>query len=568
MAKIHQLSPELIAKIAAGEVIERPAYAIKELIENAVDAQASTIKIELLRAGLDKIIITDNGIGMDKEDIRECFKPHTTSKISNENDLFTVNSMGFRGEALASIATISDMTIRSRYIDDTLGTEIDLKIGNIEKMGPFGMPIGTEIIIRNIFNNVPARKKFINSPSVEFRLILEMITALSLALPGVGFSLYHNKRQVLDLPSEQSLLDRASLLFGTEFKANLLPVLIEDSYLKISGYIAKPQLSTRSGSKQYLFINKRKIIDKQLIATIKDTYGTLLEPRVHPIFILFFDMPYERVDVNIHPRKEQVAFTDPQFLVLTLRQAVISRLSTENLIYNDRRWQSGEYSPANYQPWSLRDGGMNSFASKLLKETTPWTVEKEILKSSDILQMHNLYLIAQTKNGIILIVQHAAHERILYEQFLLEFRKVRNEKVIYIFESPVNIELSIHETQALRDNVSEIAELGFDIDADSLTIKSLPEIFKDRNPTSLLRELLEDLIENRALKDIDSKSNKMIAYLACRTAIKAGDKLSKEQAHNLIEKLNQCKTKFTCPHGRPVQIEISLNELHHKFHRR
>ncbi len=569
MAIIHQLSDEVIAKIAAGEVIERPAYALKELIENSVDAKATHIKISLERAGLDSMSISDNGSGMEEEDILECFKPHTTSKIDSDSDLYTINSMGFRGEALASLAAISAMTIRSRQHSAPLGTEIELENSKIISKKIYGMPAGTEIIIKNLFYSVPARKKFINNPSHEFRLILEMITGLFLALPSIGLQLTHNKRKVLDLPVNQSLPERILSLLGNDLQYTLLPVAAEDNYVTLSGYIAKPQTATTSGTKQYLFVNRRKVSDKNISTLIKTAYGSLLEARSHPVFILFIDIPAERVDVNIHPRKEQIAFSEPLLVHHTIKSSVVETLAKEDLIYNDRRWQKGEYSPPQYQKWSFHEGNTQSYAGQLLKEfTTPWAVQPETLKSSDILQMHNVYLVTQTATGILLIDQHAAHERILYEQFLVEFQKVKNEKKVYKLETPLPLPLSVSEYQMLKDSAGHLEQLGFSFDEAWTHITAVPEIFVDRNSVELIKEVVTDLRENNEVKEIDVQTNKMLAYLACRTAIKAGDPLSKEEAQNLLEKLSRCTVKFTCPHGRPTQIEFSLNQLHHLFHRR
>lgn len=569
MSRIHQLPPELIAKIAAGEVIERPAYALKELIENSLDAGATYIKTELENAGLDKISITDNGHGMSIEDMLECYKPHTTSKISNENDLFSIQSMGFRGEALASLASISEMSIRSKTTQDTIGNEIKVISTHNTKPIPFGMPTGTQIIIEKLFHNVPPRKKFLETVAREFRLILEMITSLSLTNPSTGFYIAHNKKKILELPQNQDLLHRTQSLFGSSFPEQLLPVIHEDSYISITGFIAKPQLSTQSGSKQYVFINNRKIIDKTISSSIKDTYGTLLEAKSQPVFILYITLPYERVDVNVHPRKEEVAFAESDFVLETIKQAVKNTLSNQNLIYNDRRWKKGEYTPPVYNEYSVREGGTSGFVGSLLKDrTTPWTVETEVLSSSDILQLHNLYLITQTKNGIILIDQHAAHERILYEQFLEEFNDLKKDSCELILAEPQKLDISISEKQILREHISEFKELGFNFDIESDQIIAVPRIFSDRSINELVKELLEDYVTYKNIKEIDSRSHKMLAYLACRTAIKAGDSLTKEQARNLIEKLKKCNTPYTCPHGRPTQIEITLNKLHQMFHRK
>jgi len=302
MNKIHPLPDDIIARIAAGEVIERPVYAVKELLENAIDAKASVITIHIEEAGLKKITVIDNGEGMSKADILESFRPHTTSKIAGDT-MHEIRTFGFRGEALSSIAAISDMTIASRLVTDTSGYAIELKQGNIEKSGPIGIPAGTIVTVNNLFYTVPARKKFVKSIRTEFRHIIDLINIYALSYPNVRFTLIHNKKTILDISSNQSILDRIKQSLGEKIYRNIIPIQYEDGYIKLSGYISKPQVYAYTPEKHYLFVNKRKISDKLISQAIKDAYGTLLETSAYPAAILFIDVPYELVDVNVHPRK-------------------------------------------------------------------------------------------------------------------------------------------------------------------------------------------------------------------------------------------------------------------------
>jgi DNA mismatch repair protein MutL len=573
MQSIHELSQEVIAKIAAGEVIERPVFALKELLDNAIDAYATTIKIDIEEGGLKKIHVIDNGIGMGKEDIRESFKPHTTSKIHTAHDLSSITSMGFRGEALWSIASISTVQIKSKEKDARNGNLIELHNGELQKMIPIGMPDGTEVLVEHLYENVPARKKFLKSCAREFQEILELTVKYALAYPEVAFLLKHNGKKYIDVVKDQDVAQRAGILFGGQLYENLLPLHHEHEYIKVHGFITKPQAAVTSTDKQFIFINKRVISDKMISTTVKSSYGTLLEPRSYPIFILFLEMPHERVDVNVHPRKEQVAFAQPTILKEAIDKAVIQTLAEQNLMYHDLRWKKGDYINNTPVVMHLREGGTRTYAGNILKQATnSWSMYTDTIPSeqTEVTQLHNLYLVLQTRLGILLVDQHAAHERILYEQFLKEFKREKSKKEQQLLKDPLVVQLSITDREIAQSNKKVFEELGFVFaqNTDGLIITHIPKLFKDRNLQKLIEEILLDIRNDEEVKEVDSKTNKMIAYIACRAAIKAGDKLSKEHAKKLIKQLNEVENKYTCPHGRPIQIEISLNELHTLFHRR
>lgn len=574
MKTIYQLPQDIISKIAAGESIDRPAYAIKELIENAIDAKADYIILQIEDAGLKKIIVTDNGNGMSREDIIECCKPHTTSKIFQLEQLLNIASLGFRGEALSSIAAISTMIIRSRTNDETTGTEVIIQDGLVKKYSPVGVPVGTTVIVEQLFHTVPVRKKFLKTQATEFRHIGEIVTQYALAFPNIRFFLQHNKKTILDVPKNQGIIKRINMLLGQDIFTNLIPITSEEAYIKINGFISKPQVTTSTTNKQFIFVNTRRVHDTIISLAVKEAYGNLLEPQAYPIFILFLTLPFEIVDVNVHPRKEQVHFVNKTMIFETIKKAVSETLQKKNLTLHTIRWKNDPlYDEITKTLYSPKKGLTNSFAGKLLKDSiAPWNLPTDnISKNAPIEQIHNLYLLTQTKNGFIIIDQHAAHERILFEKFAEEFKKQQQKTKKYTFATPIQLALSFSDTEILKENMIFFKQFGFSITLlkkNTFEIASVPEFLKDHHIEKLIHELLEELSQEKNPQAIDRQSNKMIAYLACRTAIKAGDKVTKKQMKEIVENLEATKNNATCPHGRPTKITVSLSEINTVFKRK
>lgn len=557
MKNIHLLPDSLIAKIAAGEVIERPAFAVKELIENSIDAKADYIRIEIEQGGLKNIQVIDNGLGMDKDDLLDCFKIHTTSKINiDESSLIGVKTLGFRGEALSSIAAVSNMIIQSRISDSTGGTQVKLKAGAIEKISPIGMPKGTIITVNNLFYTVPARKKFLKNLNAEYRFILEIVSNFILSFPNIHFVLINNGKTIFDLSKTENLMKRVQKILGISISSQLLPLSFEDSYIKGSGFITKPQIASPS-AKQYIFINQRRIQDRMISLSIKEAYGNTIELNYFPSFIIFLELPYETVDVNIHPRKEQVSFLNSRVVFDVTKNAVLQTLSEHNL--NSLSFQTRNHiSP-------------QSETGILIKQSTDFLkiLNNEILDFSDIQQIHNLYLVTPTKKGILFIDQHAAHERILYEQFLKEFKNQKLKKEIIYLNPPKIVELSLSDIEILKDNITTFKKIEFDIEEfteNSCKITTIPKIFKDHDIENLILEILLE-VSGDIIKDIDTQTDKLLKYISCRTAIKRGDKLTKKQARTLLEELQKTPNNITCPHSRPTKVEISLLEINKHFKR-
>ncbi len=563
MTKIIQLPEDIISKISAGEVIERPAYAVKELIENAIDANATIIEIHIEAAGLKKIIVQDNGEGMNKEDLKLSFLPHTTSKLRNEHELIGIRTLGFRGEALSSVAAVSTLTIRTRRHNDPGGTEVVVRNGKVESILPIGTPPGTIVTVNNLFLNVPARKKFLKSDKTEFRLITDIVTHFSLSYPLIHFVLTHNNKIILDLSKRQNLSDRIKVLLGQSLSQELLPLNFEDSMIKLIGFIGKPQSSSKQNQKQFLFINNRHVTDRMISLSVREAFGTLLPASSTPIFILYLELPPEIVDVNVHPRKEQVAFINAKQIFDGVKQAVTQVLQENNLTFNLAKFKFES---------SEKIGETTSIAGKYIKESVlPWNRNEAILfkPTNKLLQIHQTYILLETKEGLVLIDQHAAHERILFEEFMHSFEVNKKSKTSFEFPKPLTLSLSLKETQLMEEYIPYFENSGFSIEhfqGSNFVVRNAPIIFRGRNIEKIIRDMLSDL-EIEAIKSIDIRSQRMLTFLSCRAAVKKGDVLTSKQMKDIIKKLEVTSNNATCPHGRPTRIQISIDEIDKLFKR-
>lgn len=553
MSKIKKLPPDIISKIAAGEVIERPAYAVKELIENAIDARASQISVNIEDSGLKTIIISDNGEGMTKEDLLESFKPHTTSKLSKIEDLHTIASLGFRGEALSSIASIADVTIQSKHKRETSGYKVELIKGGVQQVGVIGMPQGTTISVSHLFANIPVRKKFLKSQKTEFRHIIDIVSNFALAYPRVEFSLTHNGKEYFAFTKYHTIDRRIQVLLGDSLYVNLIPLSFEESYLKITGFIARPQYAVKGQSKLFTFINERRVYDTLIASGVKDAYKNLLEYGAYPVAILYIQLPYEMVDVNIHPRKEQVSFIDQSFIYSMVEKAVAQTLTGKNLTFVNVSW---------------KDGGTKTHFGKLLKYELLQEID-HVNKESDVIQLHNLYLVTETKKGLMIIDQHAAHEAILFRKLKDLYEKHKKKKDMYELNPAILVDLPLSDKEIFLEHLDLFNALGFEIEefGENVRVNRVPTVFKDRNIEDFIGEVLEVLRTETSSKEIDKRTYRMLSYLACRTAIKGGQKLSRHESHDLINQLQSEDIVYTCPHGRPVKIELTLNYLNTLFKR-
>lgn len=559
---IIQLSEDVVSKIAAGEVIERPAYALKELIENAIDAHATRIAIAIKSAGLQEIRIKDNGIGMTKEDLLLSFRPHTTSKIQTADDISHLNSLGFRGEALASIAAISRLTIRSRPQQSSLGYQVVIAHGKIEDEGPIGMSVGTVMIVEGLFATVPARKAFLKSTQTELRHCVVIVSGLALAYPAVEFTLLHHKKILLDLPATTQRSERIFSVVGSAMGSQLLPLNYEDSYLKLNGFIARPH-ATSGSVKSYVFINGRKISDHLVAQAVKDAYGTLLEQSAAPFSILFLTLPPETIDVNIHPKKETVLFLHKESVYTSLKTAVSEALLAHNITYANL----GFLSPSTRSQSTTSD-----LAKELKQQVLAWQPsDTPTLEYSSVMQIQNTYIVASTPQGLLLVDQHAAHERILYNQFhQAAQQKMQTIETTEVVPGAI-VSLPAIDVLLISDHRAFFASIGLELeifDSTSVRVNKVPTVFKDVPPRDLINLFVADLAVGKRLPSTEKMLHRMLSTLACKAAIKAGDKLSDSECIRLLTELDTQPQSFSCPHGRPTKILISIPQLEKMFKRR
>lgn len=564
MKTIHELSPEVQTKIAAGEVIERPAYIVKELIDNAIDAQAKKIIINIEDGGLGKIMVTDDGMGMSREDLLICFKRYTTSKLKTVHDLAKIATMGFRGEALASIAAVSRITIRSRSNTEPSGGEIGIEDGILQKNTVKGMPTGTQIIVENIFAKLPGRQKFLKSKESEYRLILEIVTHFVLAFPEIRFEFTSGKFKIFLFPVA-SLENRVKDVVSSKVFPFLIPFEFEKDYIKIFGFTSKPQLSYKSTRNLYTFLNNRFIHESSIFSSVKESYGTLLEPTKHPHLILFITIPHQLVDVNVHPRKETVHFADEATVGDVIKTGIQQALQRASLRYLDRRW-NGSDDPADV--WQIRGGGTKTETAKILRRDVVQKNQLQFfLKNKNYFQLHNLYIAAESENGILLFDQHAVHERILYEELYKNYNELIGKN--HLLKNPSQFVLSPTEVSALKEFEEVLTKYGFKFEVFEKKGKlvAVPLLLKDHDPKIVVKEIVDELMEKGNQATFASIPEKLLTYLSCRGAVKAGDLLTQKQCKELIAKLQKTANPYTCPHGRPTQVELPLDHFHKLFKR-
>ncbi len=564
MNKIKLLPTDLINKIAAGEVIQRPTNLVKELIENAIDAEAKHIKIFIENGGQKSVIVMDDGHGMSQEDLANAIKPHTTSKIAHNEDLLQINSLGFRGEALASMAQVSHLTIKTKLPKKTVGYQLSVKGDQPAKITPIGTNQGTIVIVDQLFFNTPARKKFQTQPATEAQHIIDLVTNFALAYPQLRFTLAHNRKTILDLTPE-SFAERVAAVLTKEHQAAMFELKLEEPYLKTHGFFGHPRLSRKTRSQQYIFINKRIISDPKINQLIQQAYHGLMPSDRFPSFVLSLEIPAELLDVNIHPQKTQIKMLRANETYELLSQKISQLIDDQDLSFLPEidHHDNLEYKFEGNFGLELHDNAQ--ITAQQLKQD----LQADLLASDDlkILQLTDLYLILIHKNSLLIIDQHAAHEKILTEQLQTIFKqKIQQPSKL---KNPITFTLDISSSNLLKDNLKIFKKLGITISnlkSNQFKINTLPAVLKKRDIKNIIIEVLDDL-QSGEFSPIDSHSEKIIHFLACRAAIKAGDQLSLEQKQELVKKLLACDQPFTCPHGRPTIVRFTPHQLGKMFAR-
>ncbi|HAZ17041.1 MAG: hypothetical protein A3H59_00800 [Candidatus Jacksonbacteria bacterium RIFCSPLOWO2_02_FULL_43_9] len=587
---IHKLPQELINKIAAGEVVERPASVVKELIENSLDAHATVFSIELEEGGMKKIHVSDNGAGMSPDDARVSIEPHATSKLSSLDDLFSIATFGFRGEALSSISSVSRFTLRTRKQESDTGVELKHDDEGIT-ITEYAMNSGTDITIADLFYNVPARKKFLKSPHTEYRHCIELITQFALITPEVEWHVFHNSKPVLTLPAHTAWHDRVSLLLGNERSKNILPLTVQSERLSIEGFIAHPRSATFTRENQYIFVNKRPVNDYFVLKAVKDGYGSLIAKNTYPPCIINITIDPKTVDVNVHPRKLEVKYSDPQFIFSNIKNIISKILAQKNIqssptdidAYTRSPQRTPYSSPRGFQqPLNKADSAQSFNFYKHLSHQefthTPLSknsnqesvIEKNAIPHNWRLieQIHASYLIIETQEGILLIDQHAISERINYHQMKQRDTLQNTSQACAI---PITIELSPQEYALFEEYYPLMQDLGFDIEpfgSTTISISALPSIMVQENIHDTIASLFSDIRSDQTAEStLEQKKDALMKAVACKTAIKFGDVLTHDQQRALISEWHNTPHNQSCIHGRPCSIEISDKELRKWFKR-
>jgi DNA mismatch repair protein MutL len=618
MPRILQLSSDVVTKIAAGEVIERPSSVVKELLENSIDAGATRIEIDLEQGGTELIRIVDDGCGIVADDLPLAFASHATSKLATADDLFDIRTLGFRGEALASIGSIAHVTLQSWPTGANRGHEIRCEGHKLSEVRPWGGSPGTRIEVRHLFYNVPVRKKFLKGIGTELGHVTETVTKLALANPALHLVLRHNGKSVYDIPASANLKDRIGLFFGAEIRDSLYAVESGPGQVSLTGYIADPKCDRGNAKLQYLFLNGRWFRDRSLGHGFQEAYRGLLMTGRYAVGFLYLKVPPNSVDVNVHPTKAEVRFRENSLIYSLVRSSVKNRLMQENLIPQLRlpeqeqepardfrdylpppQWSlqppeaplpQGLFSPRReaaeqtQAPWETMDRGermMQASSPSQAESSSPLgsgVGEPEMapaelaslpaLAAGSALQLHDSYIVLETAEGMLVIDQHALHERILFEQLR---RRIRDGKLeVQRLLIPEPIDLPAEQAATVLEFREQLSELGLDVSdfgGNTILLSSYPTMLSRRPPFEILQGVIDYLVSKDRAPSKEILLDHLLATMACKAAVKAGDRLTQEEIAYLLELRKLADDSHHCPHGRPTTLLFSRKQLDKQFGR-
>jgi DNA mismatch repair protein MutL len=626
MALIARL-PDIVAnKISAGEVVQRPASVVKELIENCIDAGADKITVSIKDAGKELIRIVDNGAGMLREDALLCVERFATSKITGVEDLDTLQSLGFRGEALASISSVSHFELKTRTAKELLGLRLRYEGGILSEESEVQGEPGTTISVRNLFYNVPARRKFLKSNATEYQHIFEIVKSFALAYPEIEWRMYSDDEELFHLKTPD-ILERLNVFYGDDFSASMIELSEENDYLSIRGFLGKPVMQKRRKLDQYFFINRRLVQNRMLSQAVQQAYGDLLVERQTPFVLLFIGIDPSRVDVNVHPAKLEIRFDDERSVRNMFYPVLKRSIQLQDFSPDIQARENDEFSPAPTQEISFRklafqdipnrsmstrdlyanyragafDDPSFSRPSALKQEDmfSPQSAseyvlpDRELREGDDVLsslllsrlsedeavpnpqetepkiwQLHNKYLICQIRTGLMIIDQHVAHERVLYERAVdVMSQNVPNSQQLLF---PQKVEFRPWEFEVFEEIREDLNRLGFNLrmfGKQTVMIEGVPQDVKPGTEVTILQDMIAEYQDNASRLKLDKRDNLAKSY-SCRNAIMAGQKLSLEEMRTLIDNLFATREPYSCPHGRPVIIKLSLDQLDRMFGRK
>lgn len=600
---IHLLPDNIANQIAAGEVIQRPASAVKELLENSIDSGATKIQLLIKDAGKQLVQVIDNGIGMSETDARMSFERHATSKITRIEDLFAIRTMGFRGEALASIAAVAQVELKSRRQNEEIGTNIEIENTVVLKQEPVSCAEGTNIEVKNLFFNVPARRQFLKSNPVETRHILDEFIRIALAHPQIQFEMQHNGMEIFHLKSG-SLRQRIVQLFSHNYEEKIVPVEEETGIIRITGFIGKPEAAKKTRGEQFFFVNNRFIRSSYLNHAVVSSYEQLLPADSYPFYVLFLDIDPSRIDINVHPTKQEIKFDDEKIVYSILRASIKHALgkysvtptldfTVENSFQTTPTWlptnsggKPGDASvsakadsafypkPGNALNWeSLYEVAQGE--KQTITVSSAWEKEKNKAEPLGIedysdtsfppVQFHLRYILTQIKNGLVLIDQQAAHERILYEKFLQQMEDKISAKQQQLF--PQTIHFAHADYVLMKEILTEVQSLGFDLQEfgeNSFVLQGVPSEFRTGNETKTLEKLIEEYKQSRSEVKFD-KRRQLAHSMARNRGTRQGEKLSEQEMRQLIDQLFACSQPQYAPDGRLTFITFGLSDLEKLF---
>ncbi len=568
---IHILPPEVASQIAAGEVVERPASVVKELVENSLDAGATQISVTVKEAGRGLIEVADNGSGISLDDLPLTVSRHATSKLSTADDLFQIATLGFRGEALASIGSVSHLTLTSRSRDSDQGGKLRVDGGHISAVEPVGVPEGTVVKVADLFYNVPARLKFLKKDVTERRHIEEFVARYALAYPGVRFQLRQEDRHTIQTSGNGDRREVLASLYSLELAQQMLEVIAEYEQLTITGFTSAITFTRSNRREIILFINGRWIQDTALVTAVVQAYHTFLMVGRYPQSALFLKLPPELVDVNVHPTKAEVRFRNRDHVFRGVQRAVRRALLAHTPVPDISRESFGPASdPVDFQrmdqAWPSPDQGFQQ--GQLHWEPRDRQLDESRVPLLRLIgQVAATYIVAEGPDGLYLVDQHAAHERILFEQFLQQRQTSIPSQVLL---EPSVVEFSAAEASLINDQLPVLGTLGFQVEEFGLNtflVRGIPQILAGIEPGAALRVLVEDFEEDETPLQAEFEA-KIIARVCKRAAVKGGQTLSVEEQRVLVEDLEACQSPRTCPHGRPTMIHLSVDLLERQFGRR
>ncbi len=576
-SKIRILSEDLIAKIAAGEVVERPASVVKELIENSIDAGSTSIVVDIRAGGMESIRVMDDGCGMSKEDALLAAERFATSKVQKEEDLYAMQTLGFRGEALPSIASVSNMRLITRDSASQVGIEVYREAGRRVRVSDAGSPTGTSVEVKKLFYNTPVRRRFLKSVGTEFFHIHRVVDQMALSEPNIQFRLIHDGREVLNVPKTDEPSIRIEAILGRETYEGLIPVEFRDETISLRGYIGRPTLTLSTAKSIFTYVNGRFVRDRTVNRSIFDAYRTLIPRDRYPIAILFIDLSPHRIDVNVHPTKREIRFRDQEKVYRSIHLALQSRLKA---VPGDERisraveayWQekgvsggigevTGVYGPTE---------GEQVERSFVFPEFSGEEQRGGFYSSLFPLgQIGGTYIVCQGPKGLVLIDQHAAHERVLFEKLRHQLGDAAVVRQVLLF--PHMVEASQAEGHLLGAYKDELDKLGMEIEAfggNTFVVKSVPQVVAGEGVESLVKDIIGELAsEGRTLKG-EAITERVLSIMACHGAIRANRILRDEEMQALLRDLEGIDFASTCPHGRPIFSEIDYPQLEKMFKRR